>query len=354
MDMTSNFCDSNLMPNFPFPDTLSTAQLSSPSNEPDVDWTVFENADRYLLRDDNAWIARLGKEFWWNLERMTEMIVTEHTTNTLQQQVTTGQLAHTMYNRLNNTSNNPKNIVNFNASHAQPSSASYTNGGQPPISSSQQQVSSTSQQVGNLNALHYQQPTPQLQPPSSAHYNNQHHFNSQQLPNATQYNGDGSKTNFPQQALMNNNNFMPRKIVGQRNQSSNNSSMNSNATPINNNNYPSSNLFNSDMNQSSNGTAISPPPPLHSGSSSSSSSTISAYSAITRPNGSISAVFSNNTIPDKMFNGNITNNNSLFQAFASTFNDQLPMDGFSFNPFKSNISFDNNTWQQQQPITNWQ
>ncbi|CAF0943209.1 unnamed protein product [Adineta steineri] len=41
---------------------------------PDVDWSVFENADRYLLRDDSAWITRLSKDFWWNLERISEMV----------------------------------------------------------------------------------------------------------------------------------------------------------------------------------------------------------------------------------------------------------------------------------------
>lgn len=29
--------------------------------------------DRYLLRDDSAWITRLSKDFWWNLERISEM-----------------------------------------------------------------------------------------------------------------------------------------------------------------------------------------------------------------------------------------------------------------------------------------
>jgi len=46
-------------------------------NDPDVDWSVFENAERYLLRDDSAWITRLSKDFWWNLERISEMITSE-------------------------------------------------------------------------------------------------------------------------------------------------------------------------------------------------------------------------------------------------------------------------------------
>ncbi|CAF3474624.1 unnamed protein product [Rotaria sp. Silwood1] len=50
----------------------STLSLS----DPDVDWSVFENADRYLLRDDSAWITRLSKDFWWNLERISEMTKT--------------------------------------------------------------------------------------------------------------------------------------------------------------------------------------------------------------------------------------------------------------------------------------
>lgn len=62
--------------------------------DPDVDWSVFENAgrrknlaisislflylERYLLRDDSAWITRLSKDFWWNLERISEMITSEY------------------------------------------------------------------------------------------------------------------------------------------------------------------------------------------------------------------------------------------------------------------------------------
>lgn len=51
---------------------------SPPINiDPDVDWSVFENAERYLLRDDSAWITRLSKDFWWNLERISEMITSD-------------------------------------------------------------------------------------------------------------------------------------------------------------------------------------------------------------------------------------------------------------------------------------
>ncbi len=64
-----------------------------------MDWSVFENAgrlsayficlgnslsiclERYLLRDDSAWITRLSKDFWWNLERISEMITSEFTPN---------------------------------------------------------------------------------------------------------------------------------------------------------------------------------------------------------------------------------------------------------------------------------
>lgn len=45
--------------------------------DPDVDWSVLENADRYLLRDDSAWITRLSNDFWWNLERISEMSTME-------------------------------------------------------------------------------------------------------------------------------------------------------------------------------------------------------------------------------------------------------------------------------------
>ncbi|CAF2987261.1 unnamed protein product [Rotaria sp. Silwood2] len=61
----------------PFTSNQST---SSPINsDPDVDWSVFENAERYLLRDDSAWITRLSKDFWWNLERISEMITSDYT-----------------------------------------------------------------------------------------------------------------------------------------------------------------------------------------------------------------------------------------------------------------------------------
>lgn len=54
------------------------ASTSSPiNNDPDIDWSVFENAERYLLRDDSAWITRLSKDFWWNLERISEMITSD-------------------------------------------------------------------------------------------------------------------------------------------------------------------------------------------------------------------------------------------------------------------------------------
>lgn len=32
--------------------------------------------DRYLLRDDSVWITRLSRDFWWNLERISEMTIT--------------------------------------------------------------------------------------------------------------------------------------------------------------------------------------------------------------------------------------------------------------------------------------
>ncbi|UJR37025.1 hypothetical protein I4U23_029732 [Adineta vaga] len=44
-------------------------------NHSDIDWSVFENADRYLLRDDSAWITRLSKDFWWNLDRISELTI---------------------------------------------------------------------------------------------------------------------------------------------------------------------------------------------------------------------------------------------------------------------------------------
>jgi hypothetical protein len=80
---------------------------------PDIDWSVFENAgrkineisieinlslriDRYLLRDDSVWITRLSKDFWWNLERISEMITTEG--NSLQSMNSTKPLVQQMNN----------------------------------------------------------------------------------------------------------------------------------------------------------------------------------------------------------------------------------------------------------------
>jgi hypothetical protein len=49
-----------------------------------IDWRVRTEPsrtvrclDRYLLRDDSAWITRLSKDFWWNLERISEMITSD-------------------------------------------------------------------------------------------------------------------------------------------------------------------------------------------------------------------------------------------------------------------------------------
>ena len=66
------------------------ASDSFPSSSPpiasdsDVDWSVFENAERYLLRDDNVWITRLSKDFWWNLERISEMMTFDNNRSTAQ------------------------------------------------------------------------------------------------------------------------------------------------------------------------------------------------------------------------------------------------------------------------------
>lgn len=51
------------------------------ASDSDVDWSVFENAERYLLRDDSAWITRLSKDFWWNLERISEMMTSDMNPN---------------------------------------------------------------------------------------------------------------------------------------------------------------------------------------------------------------------------------------------------------------------------------
>jgi hypothetical protein len=43
----------------------------------DIDWTVLENAQRFLLRDDSVWINKLNKEFWWNVNKLTDMVLIE-------------------------------------------------------------------------------------------------------------------------------------------------------------------------------------------------------------------------------------------------------------------------------------
>ncbi len=46
---------------------------------------LFFKIDRYLLRDDSAWITRLSKDFWWNLERISEMTTTPIRENPVKQ-----------------------------------------------------------------------------------------------------------------------------------------------------------------------------------------------------------------------------------------------------------------------------
>ncbi|CAF1433707.1 unnamed protein product [Rotaria sordida] len=75
MTMNQSSAFDNSLINFNNPNNAfnqSTLSLT----DPDVDWSVFENADRYLLRDDSAWITRLSRDFWWNLERISEMTTT--------------------------------------------------------------------------------------------------------------------------------------------------------------------------------------------------------------------------------------------------------------------------------------
>lgn len=80
----------------------SHQSTSSPiTSDPDVDWSVFENAERYLLRDDSAWITRLSKDFWWNLERISEMITSDYTPA---QQLTNNN-ANGTFNANNNNNN---------------------------------------------------------------------------------------------------------------------------------------------------------------------------------------------------------------------------------------------------------
>jgi len=88
MDQSSGFNNQN--------NSFNRSTLSV--TDPDIDWSVFENADRYLLRDDSAWITRLSKDFWWNLERISEMTTTGG--NPTQQMIST----KTFPQPINNTS----------------------------------------------------------------------------------------------------------------------------------------------------------------------------------------------------------------------------------------------------------
>ena len=101
MDQTSAFGDFNVYSSGNDPFTSSNSPpLNNNHNDIDVDWSVFENAgeflivktvvvtfllfiysDRYLLRDDSAWITRLSKDFWWNLDRISEMITSDVSMN---------------------------------------------------------------------------------------------------------------------------------------------------------------------------------------------------------------------------------------------------------------------------------
>ncbi|KAI0986117.1 hypothetical protein GJ496_006990 [Pomphorhynchus laevis] len=38
-----------------------------------VDWTIFEYPDRYLLREDITWISQLGSNFLWNMYWLTKL-----------------------------------------------------------------------------------------------------------------------------------------------------------------------------------------------------------------------------------------------------------------------------------------
>jgi hypothetical protein len=104
MDQTSAFGDFNVYSsgNDPF-SSSNSPPMNNNNNDIDVDWSVFENAgkfltvktiivtfyssslfflsDRYLLRDDSAWITRLSKDFWWNLDRISEMITSDVSMN---------------------------------------------------------------------------------------------------------------------------------------------------------------------------------------------------------------------------------------------------------------------------------
>ena len=43
----------------------------------DVDWSVLENAEKFLQRDDSIWINKLNKELWWNMSKLTDMVLLE-------------------------------------------------------------------------------------------------------------------------------------------------------------------------------------------------------------------------------------------------------------------------------------
>lgn len=115
MDQTSTFADFNVYSNDPFNNSNSPPL----NNDVDVDWSVFENAERYLLRDDSAWITRLSKDFWWNLERISELILSSDLS--IAQTINNASRSTTKYPPAPNTNNNPSTSGPFHGGKAYPS-----------------------------------------------------------------------------------------------------------------------------------------------------------------------------------------------------------------------------------------
>jgi proteasome assembly chaperone (PAC2) family protein len=49
---------------------LNTNQINN-----DIDWNVLENPSQYLLKDDSIWINKNNKEFYWNINKLTDLII---------------------------------------------------------------------------------------------------------------------------------------------------------------------------------------------------------------------------------------------------------------------------------------
>ena len=50
-------------------------QLIKQQDSNEIDWSVLHNAEKFLQRDDSIWINKLNRELWWNLNKLTDMVI---------------------------------------------------------------------------------------------------------------------------------------------------------------------------------------------------------------------------------------------------------------------------------------